>query len=149
MAAVSVALRIGEAERHFDGKPRILPRAISAAQAAHLLVAHLLQRLAGEQAARTTRAVENDVRVAIGHRLLDAQLQKAARHLFGAGENALIGFLLFPDVDDGRAPSLQLFRELPGSHLDDLRASDFEQLVLGLCLCHHGAPVMLCVEQGF
>src|SRR5205814_9289243 len=52
VTAVAIPLRVSQPERHFDRQPSVLPRAIATAQAAHLLVAHLLQGLPGEKAAR-------------------------------------------------------------------------------------------------
>ena len=139
VAAVAVALRVGEPERNLDGKSRILPRPVPAAQAAHLAVPHFLKRPAGEQAAGTAGAVEHHVRVAVGEGLLDAQLEEPARHLLGAGHDSLIRLLLLAHVDDGRPPRLQLLGQLGRGHLRHLGAGDLEQIRLRLCLCH-GTP---------
>jgi hypothetical protein len=45
-----------------------------------VLVAQLLQDAAGEHRARAARAVRDDRAVLVGHRLLDAHLEEAARH---------------------------------------------------------------------
>ena len=128
MPAVPVALGVGEPERHLDRKSRVLPRAVPAAQAAHLPIPHLLQGPAGEQAPRTARAVEDHVGVAVRDGLLDAELQEAARHLLGAGQDALVRLVLLAHVDHRGPPRLQLLGQLRGGHLRHLGPGDLEQL---------------------
>ena len=139
MPAVAVPLRVGQAERHLHRKPSVLPRAIPAAQATHLPVTHLLQRPAREEAPGAAGAVEDHVGVPIREALFDAQLQVAARHQLGAGQDALIRLLLLADVDERRPLGLQLLGQLSGGHFRHLRPGNLEQLGLGLGFCH-GTP---------
>jgi hypothetical protein len=141
MPAIAVPLHIGQPERHFDREARVLPGTVAAPQAANLLVAHLLQRLAGQKAAGPARTVKHHVGIAVRNGLLDTQLEVSPGDLLGAGENALIRLVFFTYVDDHRTAPLHLLGELAGRHLRHLRPGRLEQFRLRLRF-GHGPPGM-------
>jgi hypothetical protein len=86
VAAVALALLRAEHGRDLDLVAAVLPQRDAAGHRAHVAVAEeLVQRVRGERGALAGGAVEDDVRVAVGDRALDARLEIAARDVLGAG----------------------------------------------------------------
>ena len=71
---------------------------------AHVRVAEQLrERVGGERGALARGAVEDDARVAVGDRALDARLEIAARDVHGAGDVPAVPLLGLAHVDQDDA----------------------------------------------
>ena len=67
-----------------------------------MLVAELLERLRGERRAVAGRAVDDDLRLAVGRDALDPRLEVAAGDVDGARDVPLVPLVLLADVDHER-----------------------------------------------
>src|SRR5262249_43495588 len=65
------------------GQTALVPAAPAAIQREHVQVAHLLQVVGGERAAKAAAAIEEDGRVLLGNRVLDVALEDAAADVVG------------------------------------------------------------------
>jgi hypothetical protein len=103
VARVAALLIGAQRDRLLPRQAGALPSGEPAGERAHVAVAELVEAARRERRARATRAVDDDRRLAIGHRALDALLEEAARDVHGAGDDALRRLVGLAHVDQRRA----------------------------------------------
>src|SRR5690606_11235546 len=97
--AVALDLLGRQHARPLEWKAGVLPRTEAAGHRGHLLVAQLAQRARAEGRAGPTRAVDDDLVVAIGDQIFDLQLEKSSWDPLGRRDEALLVLVALADVD--------------------------------------------------
>ena len=141
VAAVALLLGLGQLRRRRPVEPVRLPGLEAARHRRDVGVAHVRERLRGEQAADAAGAVQDDGRVAVRDGGLDLLLEVALRDVGGAGDVALVPLGRLADVDHRDGPALAERVGLGGRHLADAASSLLEKLGVGLRHGWGGAPV--------
>src|SRR5690606_7717566 len=88
--------------RALERVARVLPRSKSARHRRDATVAEALQRLRRECRSRTAGAIEDHFRIAIGHGVLDLDLEEATRDPLRAWDEALLVLVALAHVDEHR-----------------------------------------------
>ena len=111
VAAVADLLLGGQLRRRGPAIALALPGLEAAGHVRDVGVAHLLQRLRGEGRPAAAGAVHDDRLVTVRDGRFDPALEEPARHVDGAGDEALVPLGRLADVDDdglGRGGALQV-----------------------------------------
>src|ERR1035437_6019183 len=128
MAAVALALLLGEGVRHREGQSLVLPGVEAPLEGGHVGVPHPAQGPRRQERTRHGSAVDGDRRRAIGDRLLHLELQEAPRDEHGLRKYALGNLLRLSDVEDlASAVVSQPGPELLRRHLGHLPARLLDQ----------------------
>src|SRR5690348_5904466 len=94
------------------------PAAKPAGERAHLLVAHLVQRVRGERATVAARAIDHHLRIA-RNGSFDLGLQRAARDVQRTRDAPEVHLLLVAHVEEGDVAALVERARLGGAHFPD------------------------------
>src|SRR5260370_1418423 len=103
VARIPISLCLGERGRRLHRKAEILPSDEARIGALDVRVTELAQCGCGERAANAARAVRHDLRVLVGHALLDLHLEKSTRDRKRTGHVARPKLLFLANAEDGVA----------------------------------------------